>query len=92
MCCARLRRVREALTESTEPNVDSRATCGIYRAEAALEDQNLARFFARSCEAGDYSASREVATAIVARLKEHTPGLTLTHRDLAAEPLEHTSR
>jgi FMN-dependent NADH-azoreductase len=38
---------------------------------------------------GEYSASRQVTAVIVARLKEHTPKLTLTYRDLATEPLAH---
>ncbi|HEY2132099.1 MAG TPA: NAD(P)H-dependent oxidoreductase, partial [Acetobacteraceae bacterium] len=35
------------------------------------------------------SASRSVTAAIVARLREAHPGLTVTHTDLAAAPLPH---
>ena len=40
---------------------------------------------------GQASASRELTRAIVARLKAQEPGLRLTYRDLAADPLSHYS-
>jgi FMN-dependent NADH-azoreductase len=40
---------------------------------------------------GAKSASRQVASAVVARFRKATPGLELTYRDLAAEPLAHLS-
>src|SRR5258706_13354083 len=36
---------------------------------------------------GEHSVSRTLSAAIVARLREQTPGLLLTYRDLAADPL-----
>ncbi|WP_206240366.1 FMN-dependent NADH-azoreductase [Novosphingobium terrae] len=38
---------------------------------------------------GDNSASRTITAAIVERLSDTHPGLEITHRDLAAEPLSH---
>jgi FMN-dependent NADH-azoreductase len=38
---------------------------------------------------GDTSASRQVSAAVVARLKDLDPGLTVVYRDLAAAPLGH---
>jgi len=40
---------------------------------------------------GDHSVSRQVSAAIVARLTAAKPGLRVTYRDLAAEPLAHFS-
>jgi FMN-dependent NADH-azoreductase len=40
---------------------------------------------------GDHSVSRQVSTAIATRLRETTPGLEVTYRDLAAAPLSHLS-
>jgi FMN-dependent NADH-azoreductase len=40
---------------------------------------------------GDASASRELTRAIVKRLKSEEPGLRVTYRDLAADPLPHYS-
>ena len=40
---------------------------------------------------GANSASRQLSTAVVERLRAATPGLTVTYRDLAAEPLPHLS-
>jgi FMN-dependent NADH-azoreductase len=38
---------------------------------------------------GDHSVSRRLTVAIVEHLRQHTPGLEVTYRDLAAKPLEH---
>ena len=38
---------------------------------------------------GEHSVSRQVSAAIVERLRQATPGLTLVRRDLAAAPLPH---
>ncbi|SFK14368.1 FMN-dependent NADH-azoreductase [Methylocapsa palsarum] len=40
---------------------------------------------------GPYSVSRKLTSDIVARLRELTPGLDVSYRDLAAEPLSHLS-
>ena len=40
---------------------------------------------------GANSASRQLSGAVVERLREATPGLDVTYRDLAAEPLSHFS-
>jgi FMN-dependent NADH-azoreductase len=40
---------------------------------------------------GGQSASRKVSAAIVARLRQATPDLEVTYRDLATEPLAHLS-
>lgn len=40
---------------------------------------------------GAQSVSRQLTASIVARLKEADPSLTLTYRDLVAEPLPHLS-
>jgi FMN-dependent NADH-azoreductase len=40
---------------------------------------------------GDASASRQLTRAIVERLKSQEPGLRVTYRDLAADPLPHYS-
>ena len=40
---------------------------------------------------GANSASRQLSAAVVERLREATPGLEITYRDLAAEPLAHLS-
>ncbi|MGJ5179481.1 FMN-dependent NADH-azoreductase [Bradyrhizobium oligotrophicum] len=40
---------------------------------------------------GPNSVSRQVSAAIVARLRQITPGLEVTYRDLAAAPLAHLS-
>jgi len=40
---------------------------------------------------GDNSVSRQVSAAVVARLRAADPGLTLTYRDLAADPIPHLS-
>jgi FMN-dependent NADH-azoreductase len=40
---------------------------------------------------GDHSVSRQLTAGIVARLRETTPGLDVTYRDLAATPLPHRS-
>ncbi|HTW36841.1 MAG TPA: FMN-dependent NADH-azoreductase [Rhizomicrobium sp.] len=40
---------------------------------------------------GANSASRQVSATVVGRLKALTPGLQVTYRDLAAEPLSHLS-
>ncbi|WP_315784507.1 MULTISPECIES: FMN-dependent NADH-azoreductase [unclassified Bradyrhizobium] len=40
---------------------------------------------------GPHSVSRQVSAAIVARLRQLTPGLEVTYRDVAAEPLLHLS-
>ncbi|MGJ5135183.1 FMN-dependent NADH-azoreductase [Bradyrhizobium oligotrophicum] len=40
---------------------------------------------------GPNSVSRQVSAAIVARLRQITPGLEVTYRDVAAEPLSHLS-
>ena len=38
---------------------------------------------------GENSVSRPIGAAVVARLRQTTPGLEVTHRDLVAEPLPH---
>jgi FMN-dependent NADH-azoreductase len=38
---------------------------------------------------GPNSVSRQVSAAVVERLQASTPGLEVTHRDLAADPLSH---
>jgi len=38
---------------------------------------------------GDHSVSRKVSAAIVARLRAANPDVSITHRDLAAQPLGH---
>ncbi len=40
---------------------------------------------------GANSASRELSAAVVARLRREVPGLEVTYRDLAAQPLDHLS-
>jgi FMN-dependent NADH-azoreductase len=40
---------------------------------------------------GDNSVSRQVSAAVVARLRAADPTLTVTYRDLAAEPIPHLS-
>src|SRR5580704_7197047 len=40
---------------------------------------------------GEASASRELTRAIVTRLKAEQPGVRVTYRDLAADPLPHFS-
>ncbi len=40
---------------------------------------------------GGNSVSRTLSAAIVARLRDSTPGLEVTYRDLAAEPIPHLS-
>ena len=40
---------------------------------------------------GANSASRELSAAVVARLRREVPGLEVTYRDLAAQPLGHLS-
>ncbi|HTJ03627.1 MAG TPA: NAD(P)H-dependent oxidoreductase, partial [Methylovirgula sp.] len=40
---------------------------------------------------GGNSVSRSLSASIVARLKASDPGLTVTYRDLAAEPIPHLS-
>jgi FMN-dependent NADH-azoreductase len=40
---------------------------------------------------GDNSASRQVSAAVVARLRQVDPSLTVTYRDLAADPVPHLS-
>src|ERR1700719_4093911 len=40
---------------------------------------------------GSNSVSRQVTAAVVERLREADPTLTVTYRDLAAEPLSHLS-
>jgi FMN-dependent NADH-azoreductase len=40
---------------------------------------------------GAHSVSRQVSAAVVARLVKENPGLSVTYRDLAAEPLGHLS-
>ena len=40
---------------------------------------------------GDHSVSRQVSAAIVQRLTRDNPGLAVTYRDLAAQPLGHLS-
>jgi FMN-dependent NADH-azoreductase len=40
---------------------------------------------------GPHSVSRQVSAAIVDRLRQATPGLEVTYRDLAATPLAHLS-
>jgi FMN-dependent NADH-azoreductase len=40
---------------------------------------------------GPASVSRQVSAAIVETLKASTPGLEVTHRDLAAQPLDHVT-
>ncbi|MGJ4886646.1 FMN-dependent NADH-azoreductase [Bradyrhizobium sp. HKCCYLRH3099] len=40
---------------------------------------------------GPNSVSREVSAAIVARVRQMTPGLDVTYRDIAAAPLAHLS-
>jgi FMN-dependent NADH-azoreductase len=40
---------------------------------------------------GGNSASREVSAAVVARLRQADPGLEVTYRDLAADPVPHLS-
>jgi len=38
---------------------------------------------------GGYSVSRQLSADIVAELRRHAPGLDVTYRDLAAQPLPH---
>jgi FMN-dependent NADH-azoreductase len=38
---------------------------------------------------GDNSVSRKLTADIVARLRDSNPGIEVTHRDLAADPLDH---
>lgn len=38
---------------------------------------------------GDYSVSRQLTADIVAQLKQQTPALEISYRDLAAQPLPH---
>jgi FMN-dependent NADH-azoreductase len=38
---------------------------------------------------GDYSVSRQLSADIVAELKQQTPGIHISYRDLAAQPLPH---
>jgi FMN-dependent NADH-azoreductase len=40
---------------------------------------------------GPHSVSRQVSAAIVARLRESSPGLAVTYRDLSISPLSHLS-
>jgi FMN-dependent NADH-azoreductase len=40
---------------------------------------------------GDHSVSRQVSAAVVARLRAADPGLDVTYRDLAAQPIGHLS-
>jgi FMN-dependent NADH-azoreductase len=40
---------------------------------------------------GDNSASREVSAAIVARFRKANPGIEVSYRDLAADPIPHLS-
>jgi FMN-dependent NADH-azoreductase len=40
---------------------------------------------------GDHSVSRQVSAAVVARLTAADPNLSVTYRDLAAQPLSHLS-
>jgi FMN-dependent NADH-azoreductase len=40
---------------------------------------------------GGYSASRQLSAAVVEQLKKADPGVTVTYRDLVAEPLAHLS-
>ena len=40
---------------------------------------------------GDHSVSRQVSAAAVARLRAEDPTLTVTYRDLAAQPISHLS-
>jgi FMN-dependent NADH-azoreductase len=40
---------------------------------------------------GANSASRQLSAAVVERLRKATPGMEITYRDLAAEPLSHLS-
>ena len=40
---------------------------------------------------GDHSVSRQLSAAIVAKLRQATPDLEVTYRDLAAEPVPHLS-
>jgi FMN-dependent NADH-azoreductase len=40
---------------------------------------------------GDHSVSRKLSAAAVARLRQTTPSLEVTYRDLGAEPLAHLS-
>ncbi len=40
---------------------------------------------------GGYSASRQLSAAVVEQLKKANPGVTVTYRDLVAEPLAHLS-
>ena len=40
---------------------------------------------------GDHSVSRQVSAAIVSRLRAADPGLRVTYRDLAAQPISHLS-
>jgi FMN-dependent NADH-azoreductase len=40
---------------------------------------------------GDHSVSRQVSAAIVSRLRAADPGLAVTYRDLAAQPIPHLS-
>jgi len=40
---------------------------------------------------GEHSASRQLSGTVVARLRKATPGLVVTYRDLAADPLSHLS-
>lgn len=38
---------------------------------------------------GSHSVTRELGAAVVAQWRQRTPGLAVSHRDLAAEPLPH---
>jgi FMN-dependent NADH-azoreductase len=38
---------------------------------------------------GEHSASRAISIAVVERLRETNPGIEVTYRDLAAEPIAH---
>jgi len=38
---------------------------------------------------GDHSVSRQLSAAVVSRLRERTPGITVLYRDLAAAPVVH---
>lgn len=40
---------------------------------------------------GDHSVSRQVSAAVVSRLRAADPSLTVTYRDLAAQPIPHLS-
>ncbi|MDV2450133.1 FMN-dependent NADH-azoreductase [Xanthomonas hortorum] len=40
---------------------------------------------------GDYSVTRQLSARIVARLQEHNSAVSVTHRDLAADPIAHLS-